>query len=584
MRRRHAVVLSVLVFALLSVVGSPPTTVSAHASFLGSDPANGSVLEVAPETVRLDFDEAVLAPASRVSLIELGAAGEVDLQISATDDDRTIIATLPALERGAYVLRFDVTDPADLHRTVGSVSFGIGVEAPPSEAPRQIAGSFLSIGGGTVASILLVAVVGASLLLQFGAGEALGRAGRRRVARWAAVAAGALSALWLVLLLDEAAGIGWSNISLFSLLISSDPGRRFIIGVQLWAGIWWASRLLSRADRRAGEVLVERVIGVIALGFVTIAAFAGHTGIGGNRWVGIAIRFVHLSAICAWVGAVGVAAVAVRRQLVDDVPRLWRAVSRTAAFGLAGVGVSGLLLSGRLVETVTALLSTTYGLTIVAKIVGLAVLAVLGLRAARRVAGARLVGDRFLGTEMAVAAIVLVLAAVLAATPPARGEQFLPLDPPQPQVVTADVADLVVSASLLPARPGPNLLEVRVLDTRRPAPGPIDGVTITIADGAGVEVLRLDGVPRDGVMSWQDVSLPAPGAYTLNARIARDELVPPPFDATFAVAPAPAPRVDTVVSDRRLAGLVVPIAVMWAVVVAVAAVTIRRRSNAARAG
>jgi copper transport protein len=578
MKRWHAVLLGVLVF----VFGLPATPAWAHATFLGSDPVNGSVLEVAPEVARLDFDEAVLVKASHVRLLHLGTSDEIDLVIAGTGGDRTVIATLPPLERGAYVLRFEVVDPADLHRTVGSVSFGIGVEAPPAEQGRQIGGSLLSIVARAAANVLLVVVVGAALLVQFDAGEAIGRRGRRRLARWAAVASGALSAVWLILLADEAAGIGWSNISIVSLLIGSDPGRRFLIGAQLSVGLWWASRLLARAEQRSSELLVERIIGAISVGFVAIAAIAGHTGIGGNRWVGVGLRFVHLLAVCVWVGGVGVTAVATRRDLVEAPRRLWHIVSRNSAICLAAVGVSGLLLAGRLVETVTALLSTGYGITIVAKVIGLLLLALLGLRAARRVALGRQIGDRALGAELAIGVSVLTLAALLAAWPPARGEQFLPLVQPQPQVVSADVRDLLVSASLLPARPGPNLLEVKVLDTRRPAPGTIDGVTVIVTDAAGSEVARLDGVPAEGVLSWPDVSLPAPGAYTLTATIDRDELPPPPFIADVAVSPPPVPRAETVVSDRPITDVAVPLALGWIVVVAVVAVAIRGRKRKPR--
>jgi putative copper export protein/methionine-rich copper-binding protein CopC len=566
----------VLLSVLLFVVGFPATPVLAHSTFLGSDPVNGSVLEASPRSVRLDFDEPVLIRASSARLIHLGTPGDTDLPIAGTNGDLSVVATLPELADGGYILRFTVVDPADLHRTVGSVSFGVGVEAPPTEQGRQIGGSFLSIVARAAANVLLLLTVGAALLMQFGAADSLGRAGRRRVARWAARAAAGLCLTWLVLLIDEAAAIGWSNLSLGSLLINSDPGRRFIIGVQLALGLWWASRLLARTEQRSGEVLIERIIGLISLGFVAIAAFAGHAAIGGNRWVGIGLRFAHLLALCVWIGGVAVAAFAVRRRTVDEPERLWRFVSRNAAIALAVVGVTGLLLSGRLVETVTALLTTTYGIVIIAKIVGLLLLSLFGLRAARRVAFGKQIGDRFLGVELGIGVVVLILAAVLAASPPARGEQFLPLLPPSPQVATADVADLLVSASLFPAQPGPNLLEIRVLDTRRPSPGPIKGVTVVITSGSGTEVSRLEGVPVNGLLSWSDVSLPAPGTYDVNLTIDRVELPPPPFDGSFDVAPPPVPRVETVVSDRSLMGIVVPIALGWVVLVGAVAFLLRR--------
>ena len=60
------------------------------------------------------------------------------------------------------------------------------------------------------------------------------------------------------------------------------------------------------------------------------------------------------------------------------VGKLWPTVSLLACIGLALTGASGLLLSGRVAVTVTALLSTAYGKWIIAKAGLLVVLAVLG--------------------------------------------------------------------------------------------------------------------------------------------------------------------------------------------------------------
>ncbi len=269
------------------------------------------------------------------------------------------------------------------------------------------------------------------------------------------------------------------------------------------------------------------------------AALGGHAGIGGTFVVGVLLRGVHLISICMWIGAI--AAMWWLSRQHPALRTLWPTVSILAAIGLAVTGASGLLMSGRVVETVTALLGTDYGKRIVVKMGLILLLAVLGAIASRRV---RKGGTpRRLPIELSVAGAAIVVAALLASTAPARGEQFLPLPKEEPQIVTSDVADLTVSASIEPARPGSNLVQVSVLNTRRPVPGVIENVTVRITGGDGSVVAERQGVPVSGVLEWADIAIPNPGTFRVEVDVDRPTLPVSPFVASWAVDAPPVPRV-----------------------------------------
>jgi methionine-rich copper-binding protein CopC/putative copper export protein len=552
-----AVICALSIFFVLPVV-----RVAAHASFIGSNPVDGSVLAEAPMVAELRFSEPVLNTASKVQLLHLGTNQQDDLSLSTAHGGTTLLAEMPQLERGAYILRYVAVDPADLHKTVGSISFGIGVAAPPSESGSQIDSSWLSIALKVITDGALLLGVGAVVVAVL-----LVRNGRRdlgHVTRLAVISSAVIAVGWAGLLAADAAAVGFGNVQWGSLILTSDPGRRALVGVQLAVGLWWTVRLLHRGGNHAAQWFVVRILAGIAGGFVLASAYGGHAGIGGSFLVGVALRALHLAALSVWIGAVAAVWLLGRRD--RQLRALWPSISWLAAIGLAVTGATGLLLSGRVAVTVTALLGTTYGQRIVIKAGLLVVLAVLGAMATRRI---RRGGEpRRLPLELGVAALAIVIAGLLASSAPARGEQFLPPPHEEPQIATSDVLDLTISASIEPARPGPNLVQVRVLDTRRPSPGPVSNVVVRITGGDGTVIAERQGVPASGAIEWADVTIPNPGTYRVEVDVDRPIKPVSPFVASWSVDPAPIPRVDRVVSTRSWAPFAAIFAAGWVLLVA----------------
>ncbi len=232
--------------------------VAAHAAFIDSNPVDGSVLAESPTVAELRFTEPILLTASKVQLLHLGPGTREDLPLSTAHGGTTLLAEMPKLERGAYILRYVVVDPADLHKTVGSISFGIGVAAPPSESGEQVDSSWLSIALRVITDGALLLTVGAVVVAVL-----LVRNGRRdleHVTDLAVSSSAVIAVGWVGLLVADAATVGFQNVKWGSLLLNSDPGRHALVGVQLALGLWWTARLLHRGGNHAAQWFVVRIM------------------------------------------------------------------------------------------------------------------------------------------------------------------------------------------------------------------------------------------------------------------------------------------------------------------------------------
>ena len=99
------------------------STAGAHASLIGSSPADGEALVSGPSGASLSFDEPV-----RVLVLSMsGPAGAaIPLTREAAGSAATVRIPLPPdLPQGAYLLSYRVLS-ADSHPVAGSVAFSVG--------------------------------------------------------------------------------------------------------------------------------------------------------------------------------------------------------------------------------------------------------------------------------------------------------------------------------------------------------------------------------------------------------------------------------------------------------------------------
>lgn len=176
-----------------------------------------------------------------------------------------------------------------------------------------------------------------------------------------------------------------------------------------------------------------------------------------------------------------------------------------AAVAVALVVATGLYSAGREVESVRALVSTSYGWLLMAKVVLLSVVGGLGLVNATRLhgrPGARLSvlasqrfltampSRRLLAAEAAAAVVLLLVAGALVETPPAREPAAVHAIVPAAVTRNASVVDVVVSLTVTPNRPGTNGFTAIAASSRRPPLAEINGVTVELGGGSTAVPLR----------------------------------------------------------------------------------------------
>ncbi|WP_328324712.1 copper resistance protein CopC/CopD [Kribbella sp. NBC_00382] len=462
-----------------------PQTASAHAYLTSTSPADGSSLSVAPTRLRLAFSETVVPAAT---LIDVVAEDGKHYQVTNVrvvgeggEEPSDVLATLPALPKGAYRVSWQTLSADDLHKTAGVLVFGVGHAVAPAGLDEPVPAP---------GEVLLRWLVFGALAPALG-GALMGRIARRQAATagagWSRLArrgeliggcAGALGALLLLVYQTSRAGS--------TELLSSSYGVRW--GVREAGFLLLIGAAVGRLRRWRGPVLVLGAA-LVAVG----SALTGHSGAGhGLLSTRVVADAVHVIAAATWSGAV-LFGLWFAWSARDRRPRL-ELLAVLRAFGVPAAGcvsliiASGIYLTSGVIGSVDAALVTFYGRTLLLKVGVFAVIGVLGLAnhfRLRRTAGPML-RHATLAAEVGLAVVVLGLAAVITSGQPAVEPQLV-RDPAAEVVPLQDsrVADLQQTLAVRPNLPGRNLVMVDVFDTRRPAPAPVQQVTVAVVDADG---------------------------------------------------------------------------------------------------
>jgi copper transport protein len=575
----------------VAVVGTAGPA-AAHTHLESSRPAEGAVLDRAPERVVVDFSEALDARLTTAELTgEGGTPVPLPVQLDA-DDASVLVLGLPDLPDGVYRVAYRAFGTSDLHEVSGSIVFGVG--AAPAVVGGEVATSARpgEVAARTTAHLGLGLVAAGLVLLAAVARVALPDDGRRRTARslrratvagLAAIACGAIGGL----IVDGVALGGPLGRSVWQVAVRSEPGHRAALVLEL-AALLAVLVVTQRPAARWGRALRvptalwgrptpgELGAGVTLGGLAWVISAGGHVGAGIPTALDDAVEVVHVLAASAWVGILLLVPVVVR---AAGVP--WQRALRSlapVAEGLVVVAVaSGLVLAAGRITTITALLTPGYGWIVLAKAGLVASAVALGL-ALRRTSRRRPTPGRARPAEAIAAVVIVALGGLLASTPPATGPAFDPPPAAPPTAWSGQAGDLAVRLSLSPNRPGTNLLTVDVHDTRRPAPGPITKVTVA-GTGSGS-----DGAPAAAAAEagrWDAGSVTVgPGELPLLVTVARAGLPDVTASVPWTVPPAPIPRHRPILSTAPLRPAL-DVAALAVVVIAAAAgtVLIRRRHH-----
>ncbi|MBI5087998.1 MAG: copper resistance protein CopC [Actinobacteria bacterium] len=572
-RRWPRLAAGAVALAIACAVGAPGGTVLAHAIVEESLPADGTLLATAPTELRVRFSEPISGEFIEVQF--LTATSPVGSAVAGTldpGDPTVLVVPLPALDDGLYQVGFVVRDREDLHEVRGRTSFAIGDHAAvaPSAPPAPAGQPFEAVARWLFAlglALLVGVVVVRARWLEVPVAHP------RRLT-WLAIAA-------LVAVLAGRIGVVtarayalhaglWDGLS--AVARTSDVARLPVVLAA--AGCAMPLLVPRRFASLDAPVLAGRSLTVrLALGWMGIvwlaivAAWGDHAALRGAVEPGVALaKAGHLVGLGVWLGVLGVTIVVNAGS--GRVMAALHASSRVAVLGALLTVTSGLVLASRTVVSLTGLFATAFGELLVVKVAAIAVAAGLGL-AHRR-------GRPAVASAELVVLVAVVLAGSLMATAgPATDDAYLAApERSAPGVVNGQTSEVIVRLRAVPAQPGPNDIELSVVETRRPAPAPVTAVTVTAQTPAGARSWTV--VPDErGNAVIPGVSL-GDGSTPVSVSVARSAL--PPEDVDLALSTrAPAYHHPVIASSAPIRTPLLMLAVAVALAAAVVVMTWSRR-------
>ena len=539
--RRVRVLLAATAVALGMLVGALGglQSASAHAVLVSSTPADGSRVDASPRQVVLTFDESIqLVPGTARVISSTGGRADTGRAHLTPAGTGIAIPLQPDLPRGSYTVTWRVIS-ADTHIVAGSIAFG--VRQPASERATAAAPpSSLDIVAQTANGVAYAGVI-----LCFGIPAltlTLWRRSRRVwtlrvliVVGWWALATATV--VDFVLQGPRAADAGWPGVLRFvdvGQTVASAYGVALICRAVLLAGIA-ALGLLGRRSRRSSTIAA-----VLAVGVLITIAWGGHAATGSDVVVALLAATVHLAAMAVWIGGLLVLLIGVLPGVVADKENLAR-LRRWSL--IAFVSVVALVLSGeyqawRQIQPLPSLWSTPYGITLLIKLVLVAIALVFALLAQRALTRrVRRVGHeshsesdrdassgvvrtvrRSVIAETVVVAAVVAVTTVLTALPPASGTYGPPVSLSAP--LSTD-SGLVVDID--PTQRGPE--QITITPHRADgAPLSIQSMTATLSSEQNDVAAITVRLHRDGDL-WRSVNavVPLAGTWTITFDVSVDQ-------------------------------------------------------------
>jgi copper transport protein len=365
--------------AAILVLLATPASAGAHASLIQATPRWGTEVGEAPSALRMVFDEDVVPQYARVAVV---AANGSDLAGQPHVTGSVVVVPLRSGQVGSYTVRWRMVASNDGHLTEGAYSFGVRVRPLP---PAPVNGLSVPVAPQLLAWIQFLGIVLTGGLLTVRALvwapalEALGGGGApdAPVAIWAGVAgailavhAGVLAFLTGAYPIVGGGLANFVNTEIEPIRVGTHLGQAWTLMTFAWFGVLMLLVAAWVTPRR--RELLLGLAGALALGIAFGLSWASHPASRGG--LALIADYVHLLAAALWVGGfAGVAlAVAAARSLPDSVRET---VARTSIVRFSSVAVAavaaavgaGLYLAVRELPDPSALLSTRYGITLLAK-------------------------------------------------------------------------------------------------------------------------------------------------------------------------------------------------------------------------
>ncbi|MCX5247337.1 copper resistance protein CopC [Streptomyces sp. NBC_00201] len=386
-RRMRTLVLLFLAVVGVLLAGAGPA--SAHAALTGSDPAQGVVVDKAPDQVTLTFSEKVAT--SDESLRVLDPKGKrVDSgkpsNVSGTSYAVRLHSGLPD---GTYTVAWQVVS-ADSHPVAGAFTFSIGAPSLTSVSVTD-----QTVGGGVVGWLygfgryvsyagFIVMVGGAAFVLAcWQRGSGVRSLQRFVVSGWLALTSATLLLLLLRGSYTSSGKVGdIFDLSLLGQVLQTKSGAALVSRLLLLAAAaLFIAVLFGAYDKREDEEKRDLTFGLAIGGFVVSAglaaswAMAEHASTGLQPGIAMPVDVVHLLAVAAWLGGLSALLVALYRSDLPVDSSAVRRFSQVAFSSVVALVATGVYQSWRQLGSWSAFTDTTYGQLLLVKI-GLVVLLV----------------------------------------------------------------------------------------------------------------------------------------------------------------------------------------------------------------
>jgi copper transport protein len=387
-RPAHLWWVGALVLLFLAVLPARPAW--AHASLKATDPADGQVLDDAPEEVSLTFNEPVTsAPGALRVYNKQGDRVDTGEQ-EQTGDDTVTVRLRPDIGSGSYVATFRVTS-ADGHVIRGAYVFSVQTVEPVSDDTLEAI-----FAGGSDTAINVVAGIARGIgyvgaLLLGGAVAWRLAVGRQRrdeqvaARRWATRGAVMAAVAALVAIPAQAmltSGLGLAALGSSGVLVET-VGSSVGVGALARFGAAVLVLVFLPMGRSGTDLTVLATLGVLGSFLID-----GHTRTVSPAALMYVADAAHILAAAAWFGGIVLLVTMLRRRRVDDDPvgaaDVIARFSGLATWALVLVTVAGGAMAWALVRQPRALTSTDYGWTLIAKVVLVVVVILVGLYNNRR--------------------------------------------------------------------------------------------------------------------------------------------------------------------------------------------------------
>ena len=533
-----------LLVTLVALLLAPATPASAHAVLVSSSPAASAVVPSAPAEVVITFSEGVRKVPDKVRVIAPDGS-RADRGEPTFKGAVVTIPVDPSGARGTYLVSYRVIS-ADSHPVSGAFTYSVGAPStPPTDTGTDTRANPVVGNAVKVAKYLgyagLLLLVGPALVLAALWPRRLSRRGPARLA-WSGLgllAVATLAELWLQVPYTNGGGLFDVSGSGFGDVLGSTYGTAHLVRLGLLAAAAFLLRPLFAGPVGRTDGLILAILGGAAL---FTWPLAGHPAASPAPAVSVVVDAVHLGSMAVWLGGLVMLAVFLLRRAdereLDAILPIW---SRWAALAVAALLLAGTVQGLIEVATPKALVDTTYGRLLLAKIVLFAL--VVGVAAysrslVRRRTAAGRPGSmrRAVLAELAITAVVLGLSATLVQTTPARTATADVAGAPAGYFSTTLSSQIYsLQVELDPAETGSNSLHLYAY-TKDNRPQPVQEWKATAAlPSAGIEPITVPLLPLTDNHATGEISLPAAGQWQLRFTVRTSDIDQATVTATVPV-------------------------------------------------